>query len=494
MDSLIWKTENDRFLNADGLYTGKTGSDTFHPVYNGLPCLGVHTEYLTDIDGNRIKPGGGNQMYKAYAHIFETLEELPGKRMVMTENFGECFLKYYDMARIDSWPALDCVDTESRGMFTYATDLKVELEEKSEYLPVEFIPFIQAVAHEYLIMQDGTNAFPPGQYWHMNWVVYRDSNTPIYGIQWPYYGGNTENPDDKWLAYNADLAYSFCYGNRMIVFDVDVPTDEDGIPTTDDEFTLDLLTDGGARNSVNLLENSLNHYTALGWPETKDKPAEALFFGKLLPEPGFDNMMPSVDCQYDLTAGMMGPNVQLNVKLRSSWVLHSLWKATMPLSSGDADRLVLVFSNFTPKTYTVTTNPIDITEYLPNGSRYCYFKYAIDGELLNLNPIEDPHHFQLKSTVKACKNNVFGILKMDFPIPPPSGLYARLNNDDFQDLILLDDGPDKTLSVVLGDGTGSYDELNAIPIMNGDADIILEGQGKSDGSVLSNVGGWKFTQ
>ena len=376
LDSLIWSTTNNRFLNADGLYTGKTGSDTFHPVFNGLPSLGVHTEYLTDPDGNRIKPGGGNQMYEAYAHIFETLEELPGTRMVMTENFGECFLKYYDMARIDSWPALDCVETASNGMFSYATDLKVELEEKSEYLPVEFIPFIQAVA---------------------------------------------------------------------------------------------------AENSVAYIENALNHYTALGWPETKDKPSEALFFGKLLPEPGFDSMMPSVDCRYDLTAGMMGPNTQINVKLRSPWVLHSFWKTTMPLTSGDSDRLVLVFSNFTPQTYTVTTNKIDITEYLPNASRYYYFKYAVNGVPLNLVEIEDPHHFKLKTTVKTCKNTVFGILGMDYPIPPPSGLYALLNNDEYQDLILLDSGPEKTLSIVLGDESGSYDEGNAIPILTGvtSVDTIL---------------------
>ena len=480
LDSLI-RDADRRFLNADGMYTGKTGSDTFQPLYNGFPYRGSqNTQFLKDLAGNDIKPGGGNQMYKAYEHIFETLKDLPGSKMFMTENFGECFLKYYDMVRVESWPALDCVDTESRGMFTYAKNLKVELEAKSDYLPVQYIPFIQALSHEYMIVQDGTNAFPPDQYWHKKWLLKKkkEGQPEIKGIQWPYYGGASTSQDDKWLAYNADIAYTFCYGTRLFIYDVDLPTDDVGNPTDDDfHYTLNLLNESEADDygSLTLLENSLKYYNASGWPENTDKPAEALFFGKLLPSPNLTTSLSFVNCQYDLTGGMEGPDEELNVTIRSYPVLNTLWKTEMPLSSGNQDRLVMVFTNFSNQSYRVFTNPIDITEYLPNASEYYFFSYPIDGALLKLNQISDPANFQIKAFVRPCKNTIFGILGKNYPIPPPSGLYARLNDDDFQDLILLDDGPDKTLSVVMGDGSGSYDELNAIPIMNGvtSVDTIL---------------------
>lgn len=134
------------------------------PVPGGWPS--EHYQWMGDENQNPmtpvpIMPGGGNYLFKAEKEILTKLIQKFPDKVMLNEYIGECFLKYYDICRVESWPALGFMvppepDPGGRGFFTSPQRLLVGNQDKTDDpLPLMWIPMVQALVHEYVVLQDG---------------------------------------------------------------------------------------------------------------------------------------------------------------------------------------------------------------------------------------------------------------------------------------------------------------------------------------------------
>ncbi len=495
-----------RCLGAQGSYTAFGGSLPMHPCYVGFHGLGSgypppegwpDGHYPLSYDSQTetftpIMPGGGNHLFKAERKMLSILEdEYYGEDEIMflNESIGECYLEYYDVCRVESWPGYGIVKSRQAGHKTIPERLTVNVQQSKELLPlaVQWVPMMQALAHRYVILQDGQNAFAPDLYWHME---HYQSAAAADGVKWTFYGGTNPNTTDeeKWHAFNADMGYTHTYGSRLFIFDVDVGIRDDGseigfnedTEPPEDDFTVNLYSEEDAEfyGTIEYLENLLASYKYWGYPRrSSDKIAEGLFFGELLPTPQLIlGLFPPTywkNLKYDLKTGLNGPNVTENIILESPSVLHSFWRADVSQQgSKEADyRLMLVFSNFTGSGWNVKTEVMDVREYLmaPEKSVYYSYDYVKPGWLLKLVPI-DPSAFQASAIVGPYSVEGIGIVAVDKKgVPPDEGSYAILNRDENADMIILDEqsGNENILSVIPGDGSIEYHYEDMIDVARG---------------------------
>ncbi len=468
---------NERCLNASGVYTAIGGSVPFHPNYVGFNGLGVFTgfqQHWQTLD--QLYPGGGNTIYVAEREILNHFRdpEVYGDKITLNEGLGDCFLEYYDVVRHESWPAFRFVDTKKGGAMNVPTRMLIN-NPVDDPLPVEWAPITQVIAHDLVILQDGMNAFAPDLYWH-------HELDDCGKIQWTFYGGSEgASKEEKWAAYNAEMAYTYTFGSRMALMDVDVGTNVLGheLEPGDDEpnITVNLLDETDANDlsiglgTIPYLLDILASYKNIGFPSRSDKLAEALFFGRLLKTPGFSQCsladLFTINLKYDLNSSNhdgCGTN-HFDLNVNSPSVLHSYWKFNIDdPENPDDDRLALVFSNFTKNAFWVTTNEIFLPKNFPiePGKVYRWYDYERSqpsGSFLTMNEIDDPAHFVIHKQILQFSSKAIGIIRTDPALP--LGPYAMIDNDDNLDLI-IHDGVPGNLSVVFGDGSLDYPPGSAV--------------------------------
>jgi hypothetical protein len=492
--------DSHRTLGADGIYMAAGGSVPFTPVYVGyqnltgtlIPPAPKVICYRTN---NPIPPGGGITQYKAQNDMLDYLQTEYPNRIRVNEGLGDCFLDKYHIVMADSWPGGSFAKTQTVGFCTFASELKVKQIDRSNLLPVTWIPFTRAIAGDRVIFQGSQNAFAPGLWWH----TYLETFDVTFHLdeaqfRWTYYGGGhpPADPEDPpewdhekgWEAFNADLANGYTFGSRLTMFDVVDGLDQDGIllPTPSEiddtnRFWHDYNSeDLGARS---LLMSCLRSYSNFGFPTSKDKVAEHLFFGKLQRTPKFASVMhPNFvkKVMYDLNSNMAvdAAYSPVNIELNAPSVMHSLWKSNLAEQANDPEkpRLGFVFCNFSPDSYTVHLEPVDLTE-LFNYQNAVYITYPYTSSLILLKPVNNPEAFVLGNhfnmNIHAFSARAFGVAAMH-NLPSSLGPYTLINHDEYLDLLHLENG---SLSVVFGDGSMEYDLNDAVPVLDGVIDVSV---------------------
>ncbi|HPQ41720.1 MAG TPA: hypothetical protein PLV45_15220, partial [bacterium] len=459
--------DDDRCMGADGTYMAVGGSVPFTPVYVGYVNLNqlnppLVTNYMT---GEPIPPGGGTTPYEGLSHMMDYLNNKNeySEKIGVNEGLGECFLDRYDIVMHDAWPNAGFVETESAGMCRYATELKVESGSKDGALPVSWIPMVQAIAHDLVIFQGSQDAFPPGLFWHSYLQSYKPGQGEYWKFRWTFYGGGVSgNPriadlEAGWKAYNADMANGYTYGSKLSLFDVDAGLEQEGAIITNptDEDTTNFWSDYNAytKGTQALLMNCIKSYKYVGFPTTRDKVAEHLFFGRLqrTPDLNWPSLIPPTfyrTVKYDLDTTLALNSAPINIELRTPAVMHTLWKANLASNASDPEepRLGFAFCNFTETGYAVQTKPVDITKLLYTGAEYWWYRYSPVGTMMY--KISNPQSFIVKTTVNPRSSVVIGVTPMG-GIHPVAGPYSIINPDENLDLLQLQDG---VLSVVFGDG------------------------------------------
>jgi hypothetical protein len=306
------------------------------------------------------------------------------------------------------------------------------------------------------------------------------------------------------------MAYSFAFGARMGMYDVDVGSDEKGNDFDFDHdpdnqqqhinYVIDFFHEGedGARDARNYLKNMFEAYRMFGYPTTSDKVAEGLFFGKMLKAPGIATLnLPVQDLKYDLNAGLVYRSqpentYKINILIKSPPVLNSFWKYSFEENGETYVRLMMVFTNYTENFYTVSTYPVDLTEYLPHGKDYYTYFFTRPGHLAAPPKlIGDPTSFRFSVPIGLTGYNVAAQGVYCSGIAPQKGDYARINDDPYLDLLKIDDDKDAVLKVIFGDGSMVYHEEDAVEVAAGvrDFDAILSEDGlRSDIVVLTASG------
>ncbi len=478
--------DDDRCMGADGTYMAVGGSVPFTPVYVGYANLNQSNppmvmNYMT---GEPIPPGGGTTPYEGSVDMMDYLQDEYSEKIGVNEGLGECFLDRYDIVMHDAWPVAGFVETESAGMCKYATELKIEAGSKDSALPVSWIPMAQAIAHDLVVFQGSQETFPPGLFWHTYLQSYKPGNE-TWKFRWTFYGGGeTGNPripnlNAGWLAYNADMANGYTYGSKLSMFDVDAGLAQNGeiITAPTDEDTTNFWSDVNADDlgAQTLFMNCIKSYKYAGFPTTRDKVAEHLFFGRLqrTPDLNWPSLIPptfyrTVKYDLDTTLGLNG--VPINIELGSPAVMHTLWKANLAVNASDPEipRLGFVFCNFTETGYTVQTKPVDLKKLIDlPGVEYWWYRYSSTATMLY--KILNPGSFSVKTTVNPRSTLVIGITPMG-GIQPVAGPYSIIDPDENLDLLQLEDG---VLSVVFGDGTMTYDAADAVTVLTGVKDFSL---------------------
>ncbi len=504
--SLCDSEAQNGLIRADSLYLG---------AFGGGMCLG---DFQTETPHAHPR-NGSNWMTYCFRTAMENFQSHYSgeEKFWITEAMGEPMLRTPVVIAFGLFPPFfsasknlyqDSTGTFSADMsgrsFNHLKMLEhsTKEEDRFELINLEPVPIAQVVLHEKHIIFDGMNGWVTGTQFH------RKSGTKL-DFTWAFYKrDDEEDPTKPLLSLNADLAYSYAWGNRFIIEDVDMATNAEGTPLPEmtpapfppnsppPESSYSFLEEPYYASSREFLGDMLASYIFTGLNNV-DRVYKSLFRGKMMKPMKLKTIfLDKPDLAYDLGSGFTEwwekilPFMEMNNVIP---VLCSAWRTTNVADPGEVDpygeRVVFTFVNFNNEPYDVNIQDVNLRDYFSmevGAQTYYMYEYVPPGGFFPPQEIADCEKFAFEKSFQLGPRSVknFGFFRRESQIFPP-GKYATCNDDPYPDQLKLESGD---LNIYPGTATGiEYDPVLVVSDVKTFQCFDLNNDGLSDFICLSNT-------
>ncbi len=482
--NILWKATSPRgFINSymdarDGT-NSFIGADIDYAGWNIRMCLG---DYTTGEDHGHPR-NGGNFCLSAWQKQYREFHQQYGSsKAILLEDPSHAYLGSCDLFHTSFFPAIDPGKVEEPVGIGMAKNLKyLMVDTSSDY--IKHVPIPQVIAHDRIPMFDGMSGYITGTQFHPEYgpTLYTGYRFNFYHQPTPTPGVPPSDPFKPVRSLNADLAYSYINGNRILVMDVDQPVDAAGTPLptftptptgtipiapivtpTPPACAYGFMDEQSIATSRTLLKTLVTSYVYYANQQMYDELYKPLFSGRMLRAPELQTLITPVSLAYDNGTGK--PNDPwyeslFTYELTSSPVLTSAWHSPSNLP----EYVVLSFINFDGATKSIQTKTFDLTTYFasaPGNYTYKRVAYHDPSTLGSIVTITNPQQFSLSVQLPARSVKHYKIFRQlqSFKNTEEQwidGDYINWNGDDFSDRIQW---TDETLRLSLGLADGQLGE------------------------------------
>ncbi|MBN2055890.1 hypothetical protein JW905_13255, partial [bacterium] len=458
--------------SAEGIYVW--GSRPAKPCYVGYNDEGAYQNPPHDHD-----PGGGNFMFAGAGPsqglwwLYDMIQDTYGNdKFIYGEGVGEALVSRLDvvLTGYGLWPVSgNRLTPLHMAMYEhqFGTPLKLfspaqtQRDGIQDYTYLRPIPVTMVLFHDKAVIADGQFSFFPGVQYHPEWTAGEPAGWEM-DFYMRHQPGNGVPPGNHTLAYNAEFAYTFAYGCRHILYDVDKAVDAWGNPTSDDiTYTLGFLYESEAGASRAYLDEILDCYRKQ-LILSEDTVADHLFFGRMLHPfavyKANSNPPLSLADRYLYHDHGMGsddfPDEAYPVEktatqpiITSSWFYDPAWAG----STSDP-RVAYAMTNFSVTVLGVETAELDVRNAFESmgvdttGKDFFIADYHETGAMFNIYQITDPSCHVIQNIMmppRSCR--VWGVWLVDQSRTAAEGdetilFYCQTNSDGIADRIQLETG------------------------------------------------------